>query len=117
MVQEMGYIEVPVEMSYKLLNKRFGIDIIGGVSTLFLNENSVFAVSNQGYSTEVGEATNVNNVNFSTNLGIGFRYRFWKSFEANFDPMFKYQVNTFNGNAGNFKPYIIGLYSGISFRF
>ena len=117
MVQEMGYIEVPVEMSYKLLNKRFGIDIIGGVSTLFLNENSVFAVSNQGYSTEVGEATNVNNVNFSTNLGIGFRYRFWKSFEANFDPMFKYQVNTFSGESGNFRPYIIGLYSGVSFKF
>jgi hypothetical protein len=31
--------------------------------------------------------------------------------------MFKYQINTFNQNSGNFKPYFIGLYSGISFSF
>ncbi len=117
MVQKMGYIEVPLEMSYKLLNKKFGIELIGGVSTLFLNENNISVISEQGYSTEVGEASNLNNVNFSTNVGIGFKYRFWKSLEANFEPMFKYQVNTFSSGSGNFKPYVIGLYSGISYRF
>lgn len=117
LVQKMGYIEVPLEMSYKLLNKRFGIDIIGGVSTLFLNENNVSVVSTQGYRSDVGEAENLNNVHFSTNVGVGFKYRFWKSFEANFEPMFKYQVNTFSNNAGNFRPYFIGLYSGLSFSF
>lgn len=117
LVQKMGYIEVPVEMSYKLLDKRFGIDIIGGVSTLFLNENNVSVVSMQGYRSEVGEAENLNNVHFSTNIGIGFKYRIWKSFEASFEPMFKYQVNTFSDNSGNFRPYFIGLYSGLSFSF
>jgi hypothetical protein len=117
MVQRTGYIEVPVEMSYALLNKKFGIDIIGGVSTLFLNQNNVSVVSVQGYTTSVGEAQNLNNIHFSTNVGLGFKYRFFKSFEANFEPMFKYQVNTFSRDAGNFKPYFIGLYSGISFSF
>jgi hypothetical protein len=117
MVQEMGYIEVPLEMSYKILNKRFGIDVIGGVSTLFLNDNNVSVVSTQGLSSDMGEAQNLNNVHFSTNIGVGFRYRFWKAFEANFEPMFKYQVNTFSSDSGNFKPYFIGLYSGISFSF
>lgn len=117
LVQKMGYIEVPLEMSYKLLNRRFGIDIIGGVSTLFLNDNNVSVVSTQGYRSDVGEAENLNNVHFSTNIGVGFKYRFWKSFEANFEPMFKYQVNTFSNNAGNFRPYFIGLYSGLSFSF
>ncbi|MGV3461595.1 MAG: hypothetical protein ACO1N9_14195 [Flavobacterium sp.] len=117
MIQKMGYIEVPLEMSYKLLNKRFGIDVIGGVSTLFLNHNNVSVVSNQGLSSDMGEAQNLNNVHFSTNIGVGFRYRFWKAFEANFEPMFKYQVNTFSSDSGNFKPYFIGLYSGISFSF
>lgn len=117
MVQKMGYIEVPLEMSYKLLNKKFGVELIGGFSTLFLNNNNISVVSNQGYSTDVGEAGNLNNVNFSTNLGVGFKYSFWKSFEANFEPTFKYQVNTFNGSSGNFRPYFIGLYSGVSFKF
>jgi len=117
MVQQTGYIEVPVEMSYALVNRKFGIDVIGGVSTLFLNENNVSVVSTQGYSTEVGEAQNLNNIHFSTNIGLGFRYRFWKSFQANFEPTFKYQVNAYSRDAGNFKPYFIGLYSGISFIF
>lgn len=117
MVQEMGYIEVPVELSYALLNKKFGIDVIGGVSTLFLNNNDVRVVTTQGYSSNLGEAQNLNNVNFSTNIGIGFKYKFLKSFKASFEPMFKYQVNTFSENSGNFKPYFIGLYSGVSFSF
>lgn len=117
MVQSTGYVEVPVEMSYALVNKKFGIDLIGGVSTLFLNNNNVSVVSTQGYTTTVGEAQNLNNIHFSTNVGVGFKYRFFKAFEANFEPMFKYQVNTFSRDAGNFKPYFIGLYSGISFSF
>ena len=116
MTQRMGYFEVPVEMSYKLVDKKFGINLIGGMSTLFLNENEV-SVSSSTMSASLGKAKNLNDVHFSTNVGVGFKYRFWKSFEANFEPMFKYQINTFNKDAGNFKPYFIGLYSGVSFNF
>nr|WP_322623411.1 outer membrane beta-barrel protein [uncultured Flavobacterium sp.] len=117
MVQTTGYIEVPLEMSYALLKKKFGIEVIGGVSTLFLNENKVSVVSNQGLATTVGEAENLNDVHFSTNIGIGFKYRIFKALEASFEPTLKYQVNTYSRDAGNFKPYFIGLYSGVSFSF
>ena len=117
MVQQTGYVEVPLEMSYALVDSKFGIEVIGGVSTLFLNQNNVNVISTQGLSTRVGEAQNLNNIHFSTNVGLGFRYRFFKAFEASFEPTFKYQVNTFSRDAGNFKPYFVGLYSGISFSF
>lgn len=114
--QTMGYVEVPVELSYKLLDNKFGIELIGGMSTLFLNENSLSVVS-PGMTTSVGKASNLNDVSFTSNIGIGFKYKFWKSFEANVEPKLKYQINTFSENAGGFKPYFIGLYSGISFNF
>lgn len=114
--QEIGFIEVPLELSYKLIDKKFGIDVIGGVSTLFLSENNVSLVSN-GQEMSIGSANNLNNIHFSSNVGLGFKYSFWKNFNANFQPMFKYQINTFSENSGNFKPYFIGLYSGISFSF
>ena len=104
-------------MSYALVNKKFGIDVIGGVSTLFLNENNVSVVSDQGLRSDIGQAQNLNDIHFTTNVGLGFKYRFWNSFEANFEPMFKYQMNAYSRDAGNFRPYFIGLYSGISFRF
>ena len=114
--QNISYIEVPLELSYKLLDKKFGIEVIGGMSTLFLNQNNISLVAN-GIEMEVGRANNLNNIHFSSNVGLGFKYDFWKSFNANFQPMFKYQINTFSENSGNFKPYFIGLYSGISFSF
>ena len=114
--QNISYIEVPLELSYKLLDKKFGIEVIGGMSTLFLNQNNISLVAN-GIEMEVGRANNLNNIHFSSNVGLGFKYSFWKSFNANFQPMFKYQINTFSENSGNFKPYFIGLYSGISFSF
>ena len=114
--QQMGYIEVPLELAYKVLDKKIGIEFVGGMSTLFLNKNNVSIVSN-GVEMEIGKANNLNKVHFSSNIGIGFKYKFLKSFEANFNPMFKYQLNTYTENSGNFKPYFIGLYSGFTFKF
>ncbi len=114
--QKIGYLEVPIEFSYKLMDKKFGIDMITGFSSLFLNENSVSVLSS-GETINIGRANNLNTFHFSGNLGIGFRYRFWKAFNANVNPMLKYQMNTFNSDSGNFKPYAFGLYSGISYTF
>ncbi|AWA29171.1 hypothetical protein HYN48_03200 [Flavobacterium magnum] len=114
--QRMGYIEVPMEMSYKLVDKQFGVTLIGGMSTLFLDENKI-RVTSKTMNANLGKANNLNDVHFSSNIGVGFKYNFLKAFEFNFEPMFKYQLNTFSKDSGNFKPYFIGLYSGISFKF
>ena len=114
--QRMGYIELPVEMSYQIIDKKFGVILIGGMSTLFLNENEITVLS-PGVSASLGSANNLNEIHFSSNIGIGFKYSFWKAFEMNFEPMFKYQINTFSKESGNFKPYFVGLYSGLSFKF
>jgi len=114
--QEMGYYEVPLELSYKLLDRRFSISVIGGVSTLFLDQNSL-SVQSPGMSARIGEANNLNQVHYSSNFGIGLRYRFLKSLELHCEPTLKYQINTFSGNDGNFRPYVVGVYSGLSFSF
>lgn len=114
--QEIGYLEMPLEMTYSLFDKKFGLRIIGGFSTLFLQDNSIMIVS-EGHNTLLGKANNLNNIHFSTNFGMGIKYGFMKSFEFNLEPTIKYQLNTFSSNAGNFKPYIFGIYSGISYKF
>lgn len=114
--QKMGYIEVPFELSYKLINKKFGVNIIGGMSTLFLKQNEVFLEGN-GLNVKIGEANNLNSVHFSTNFGLGMKYEFIKHFEARVEPVLKYQINTFSNDSGGFKPYIIGVYTGLSYSF
>ena len=114
--QKMGYYELPMEVSYAVLDKKFGVNLIGGFSTLFLNENTISLVSPQS-NIELGEAKNLSQVHFSTNVGLGFKYQISKSFQINMEPMVKYQLNTFSNNSGDFKPLFIGLYSGISYGF
>ncbi|AXT18530.1 hypothetical protein D7030_07220 [Flavobacteriaceae bacterium AU392] len=114
--QKFGFIEVPLEIEYAVLDKKFGVSFIGGFSALFLNENEVFSTIN-GQNTLIGEATNINSTSYSANFGLGVNYKFSKSFNFNIEPTFKYQLNTFTNTTGDFQPYFIGLYSGFIFNF
>lgn len=114
--QKMQYLELPVELSYSLINKKFGVALKGGFSTLILTENKISIVS-ESQQMEIGKATNLNNMHFSTNLGLGFSYNFIKNFQLNLEPMLKYQINAFTTNSGNFKPYIVGISTGLSYKF
>ncbi|MFK8059345.1 MAG: hypothetical protein AB8B78_04560 [Polaribacter sp.] len=114
--QRLSYFEVPLELEYALVNKRFGFNIIGGFSTFILNDNEVVTeVDNR--KTKIGEANNINNLSFSTNLGIGIDYKFSNALKFNLEPTFKYQINAYSETSGNFRPYIIGVYTGISYKF
>jgi len=116
MAQQFGYLEVPLELNYNLVDSKFGINLIGGLSSLFLIDNSVILSSGE-LTTEMGEANNLNTLNFSTNIGFGVNYKFSPKVQLNIDPVFKYQLNTFSDTAGNFQPFTIGVYSGLNFKF
>lgn len=116
LTQELGYIEIPLELKYRLVDKKLGVNIIGGISSLFLTNNDII-VESEDFTTEVGEANNINSTNFSTNIGIGVDYQISEKVIINLEPVFKYQLNTFSGDDGGFKPYALGVYTGLSFRF
>ncbi len=116
MTQQMGYLEIPLELNYALIDKKFGLNVIGGVSSLFLVDNSV-ALTSGNLTTEMGEANNLNDLNFSANFGLGVNYKFSRNIHLNIEPVFKYQLNTFSETDGTFNPYALGVYSGLSFRF
>lgn len=113
--QEFGFIEVPLEMEFTLIDKKIGLNLIGGASTLFLDENRL-AMTTSNFTTDLGEAQNLNELSFSANLGVGLHYKFAPQFRLNLEPIFKYQLNTFNHSSG-LNPYYFGIYSGISYQF
>ncbi|MCL6266696.1 outer membrane beta-barrel protein [Flagellimonas myxillae] len=116
MIQNLGYLEIPLELNYSLIDKKLGVDLIGGISSLFLVDNSVLLES-EGLVTEVGEANNANSMNFSTNIGLGFNYEFSPKVQLNLEPVFKYQLNTFSDTSGSFRPFSVGVYSGFRLKF
>lgn len=115
-VQNISYYEVPLELKYALLNNKIGVNVIGGVSTLFLGSNEI-SVNAGDFESTLGEANNLSSVSFSTNVGLGFDYKLSKKFKFNLEPMFKYQLNPYSDSSVDFKPYYLGVYTGISYKF
>ena len=113
--QNFGYIEVPVEIEYNLIDKKIGLKLIGGASSLFLDENSV-SVNGQNGTIELGESNNLESLSFTTNIGMGIDYQLNDKFRLNLEPTFKYQLNSFS-NTNGVNPYFFGVYTGFSFEF
>ena len=116
--QSFGYIEVPLELKYSLTNntKKLGVNLVGGFSTLLLNKNKVF-VSTSEFSSNLGEANNLNKINFSGNIGLDVDYKINKKIYINVAPMLKIHTKTFSSNDKNFEPYLFGIYTGLNYRF
>ena len=114
--QELGFIEVPLEIEYAILNKKIGINVISGFSALFLDNNNIYSIID-GEKVLLGEAQNINGTSYSANFGLGLNYNFSEKIKLNLEPTFKYQINTFQDTSSNFQPYFIGIYTGLSYKF
>lgn len=114
--QSIRYYEVPMELKYALVDNKFGINMIGGFSTLFLGSNEV-SVNAGDFNTVLGEANNLNSLSFTTNIGLGFNYKITKRLKFNIEPMFKYQLNPYSDSSVDFNPFYMGVYTGFSFKF
>lgn len=116
LTQNVSYIEIPLELKYKVIDKKIAVQVLGGFSTLLLNKNEL-VLDNNVDSYLLGKATNINNTSFSANLGVDIKYDISEKFYINLSPNFKYQINTFSNNDGGFEPYQIGINTGLNFRF
>lgn len=114
--QQLAYWEVPLEASYALINNRFKLNVVGGVSTLFLQDNTLKAISG-AREANLGSLDNLNDLSFTTNVGLGLQYNISKRFAVNVEPMFKYQLNPYSDSSVNFRPFYMGVYSGLSIKF
>ncbi|AZQ43219.1 outer membrane beta-barrel protein [Nonlabens ponticola] len=114
--QQLGYVEVPLELKYRLVDSKLGINVLGGFSALFLTDNEV-NISGNGRRLELGEDRNFQDFNQSANFGLGLDYQFTNKLGLSIEPTFKYQLNALRNDAADFRPYTIGVYTGLMYRF
>ncbi len=114
--QVFGYVEIPVEVKYSVTDGKFGINLVGGFSTLLLNKDEVFVETNN-FSQSLGSSDNLKSVNFSGNIGLDIDYSLYKNLFINVSPMFKVQTSTFSKNSGSIQPYYLGVYTGLNYKF
>jgi hypothetical protein len=117
LTQSFSYLELPLFLKYKLVDKTLGLNVIGGLSSNFLVNNAVYSSLNGGKYL-VGKTEGVNPIAFSSSLGMGMEYNFSKSISLNLEPTFRYYINPFTGADGmRIHPYSFGIFSGLSYKF
>ena len=115
--QNFRYLELPIILRYKFIDKTLDLNIIGGVSSNLLVNNSVYAFSDGG-KTDIGVTDGLNMITFSSSLGMGMEYNLSGNLSVNLEPMFRYYINPFNNIPGmKIHPYSFGVFSGISYKF
>jgi hypothetical protein len=115
--QNFSYLELPVILKYKIVDKMIGINLIGGLSYNLLVNNSVYTtVDGNRYS--IGKTEGLNPLTLSSSLGMGMEYNFSEKLSLNLEPTFRYYLNPFNVTTGSFiHPYSFGIFSGVSYKF
>jgi len=115
--QDMSFLELPVIVRYKVIDRKVGVNLVGGMSYNFLVNNSVYAVLDGG-KYPVGTTEDLNNVSLSSSLGMGMEYKLSQNLSLNLEPTFRYYLNPFNsGNPVGVHPYSIGIFSGVAYKF
>ncbi len=108
--QRLNFIEIPVEAKYRFFNKKISLEAIGGISSLYLEDNSVsFQSATSGNSLDVGKIKDVLKISFSANVGLGVSYKLNNLIDLNVEPNFKYHINSMLSSS-------LGIQAGIQFN-
>jgi hypothetical protein len=117
MKQSFSYLELPVFLRYKIIDRTVDFNLIGGLSYNFLVDNSVYTVID-GTKYVIGTTGGMNMFSLSSSVGMGMEYKFSDKLSLNLEPTFRYYMNTFSTTSGsNFHPYSFGIFSGLSYKF
>lgn len=115
--QNFQYIEIPLYLRYSIIDSRFGVEMMGGLSSNVLVGNETYMQAASGKSL-VGSTKDMQPLNYSGTLGLGLKYSLSKRFFLNVEPRVKYYLNSLNSNASvSYKPYTIGVFTGLSYQF
>jgi len=117
LTQSFDFLEIPLLVKYKVLDKKVGIHVVSGVGTNFLIDNEVY-LFHQGQKVSLGETTRLQKFNFTGSLGVGFEYNLNPKWSLNLEPTFRYFLNSINSSSTTkTHPYYFGVYSGMNVYF
>jgi len=117
LTQNLEFIEVPLLVKYKLVDRKLGLNVLSGLGASFLVDNSVY-MNYMGEQFLMGETKNISGVNLIGTFGLGLDYSINRKLSLNLEPTIKYFLNSMNtGSQVSSHPYFFGVYSGVSVSF
>ncbi|MBN2813320.1 MAG: hypothetical protein JXQ80_04540 [Bacteroidales bacterium] len=112
--QYFEYVELPLLLKYKIIDRRFDFCFSGGLVTNILVGTKIY-LDNDAIDAVTDDITTVN---YLGSFGLGFEYPVYKRFAFTLEPRFRYYFNPIDKNAGyNVHPYSFGIFAGFNYLF
>ena len=117
LVQYFDFIEFPLNLRYLLYDGKINLIFTGGISSNVLIGNKVIFTYENG-EIEPGRTESLRTLSYSGNLGLGLNYELNEQFLFLIEPRFRQYLHSINEKGLiDTRPYMFGLYTGISFKF
>jgi hypothetical protein len=110
------YIEIPVIARYAVIDKKINFHVMGGLSTNILINEYVEVDYQIDLPGEYG-STNLNTLNYSSTIGLGFGYDISQNVVMTVEPQFKYFLGSQTYFRNDVHPYSFGIYTGLKYLF
>ncbi|MGB4291497.1 MAG: hypothetical protein WBJ37_01275, partial [Bacteroidales bacterium] len=117
LIQSMSYLEIPLMMKYKLIDRKIDINMLGGLSYGILIGNTSY-INSGGLKYTIGHTEGLSPVTFSSSVGLGIEYKLTTNFSFNLEPVLRYYITPLGGITGSMvHPYSFGILSSIFYNF
>lgn len=115
--QRFDYLEIPLTVKYKIIDRKFDFSLSGGVVTNILVGNTVNLEQN-GDKIRFGKTDDISLVNYLGSFGLGFEYPIAAGFAFSLEPRVRYYLNPIDKTSQiNVHPYSFGIFAGVSYMF
>jgi hypothetical protein len=115
--QNIEFIEIPLQATYKLISKKVNVGLTGEISTNILVGNSANLFEN-GTGIGSGETANMRHVVYSGAVGVELGYEITNRIVFTVEPRLKRYMNSLSSNKSvNFKPSQMEVVTGLSYSF
>ncbi len=124
LTQNFDYIELPLIIRYKMIDRKMDFSLSGGIVTNFLVANSVNMLQD-GKKVRVAETTGITRINYQGSVGMLVEYPLVSHFALTLEPRFRYYFNALdsysyssdNSSRISIHPYSFGFFAGLNYRF
>ncbi len=118
LIQHFGYIEVPLVLRYKIIDRMLSLSVKSGISANFLYTSNVY-LQGSAFSRPIGESTGISPLSWSGTGGLSLEYPISNRINIALDPtftMFLTPMGQYRNLIRETYPYNYSLYMGIRYN-
>jgi hypothetical protein len=118
LLQNFGYLELPLFVRYKIIDRKLDLNILGGIAYNILVGNRVHTTTFSGERLFVGETEGLSSLNVTSSMGLGLEYNMPGNISFSLEPILRYYISPIGEQIGSaIHPWSAGVFTGFKYRF